>query len=114
DQLAAVKCLHAIAKVVQWSIILGMTDKLPVPFLVGITGRNPMPTKRYIVALTPEERQHLTGLVSSGRRSARTITRACILHQADQGQAGPAFNAAAQSNDRKDASVELAMKKTAR
>ena len=40
-----------------------------------------MPTKRYVVALTPEERQHLAQLVSSGQRSARTLTRARILRQ---------------------------------
>jgi hypothetical protein len=50
-----------------------------------------MPTKRYVVALTPEERQHLAQLVSSGKRSARTLTRARILLKADQAQGGPAW-----------------------
>jgi transposase len=50
-----------------------------------------MPTKRYVVELTPEERQHLTQLVSCGKRSARTITRARILLKADQAQGGPAW-----------------------
>src|SRR5689334_21030906 len=50
-----------------------------------------MPTKRYIVELTPEEREHLSRLLSSGRRSARTLTRARILLQADQGPGGPAW-----------------------
>jgi hypothetical protein len=49
-----------------------------------------MPTKRYLVELAPEERQHLTHLISSGKRSARSLTRARILLQADQA-GGPAW-----------------------
>jgi hypothetical protein len=51
-----------------------------------------MPTKRYVVALTPEEREQLTQLISSGKRSARTITRARIPLKADQAQGGPAWH----------------------
>jgi transposase len=51
-----------------------------------------MPRKKYLVTLTPEERQHLTGLVSAGKRSARTITRARILLKADQADGGPAWD----------------------
>jgi transposase len=51
-----------------------------------------MPTKRYLVELTPEEREQLTQLVSSGQRSARTLTRARILLKADQAQGGPAWH----------------------
>jgi transposase len=50
-----------------------------------------MPTKRYVVELSPEERQQLAQLVSSGRRSARTLTRARILLKADQADGGPAW-----------------------
>jgi len=50
-----------------------------------------MPTKRYVVELTPEERQQLGQLVSSGKRSARTLTRSRILLKADQAQGGPAW-----------------------
>jgi transposase len=50
-----------------------------------------MPTKRYLVELAPEEREQLTRLVSSGKRSARTITRARILLKADQAEGGPAW-----------------------
>ncbi len=50
-----------------------------------------MPTKRYVVELSPEERQQLTQLVSPGKRSARTLTRARILLKADQAQGGPAW-----------------------
>ena len=51
-----------------------------------------MPAKRYVVELSPEERQELTRLVSVGRRSARTITRARVLLKADQAQGGPAWD----------------------
>jgi transposase len=50
-----------------------------------------MPAKRYVVELSPEERQELTRLVSAGKRSARTLTRARILLKADQAQGGPAW-----------------------
>jgi transposase len=47
--------------------------------------------KRYLVTLTAEERRWLTGLVSAGKRSALTITRARILLKADQADGGPAW-----------------------
>jgi transposase len=50
-----------------------------------------MPAKKYLVTLTPEERDHLTGLVSAGKRSARTITRARVLLLADQAAGGPGW-----------------------
>jgi len=50
-----------------------------------------MPHKKYLVTLTPEERDWLTGLVSAGKRSALTITRARILLKADQAPGGPAW-----------------------
>jgi len=50
-----------------------------------------MPTKRYIVTLTPDEREHLEALTRAGKRSARTITRARILLLADQGEGGPGW-----------------------
>ena len=49
-------------------------------------------SKKYIVTLTAGERQHLTGLVSAGKRSALTITRARILLKADQADGGPAWD----------------------
>ena len=51
-----------------------------------------MPHKRYLVTLTPEEREHLAGLLSAGRRSALTLTRARILLKADQADGGPAWS----------------------
>jgi transposase len=54
-----------------------------------------MPLKKYLVTLTPEERDWLTGLVSAGKRSALTITRARILLKADQADGGPAWEDAA-------------------
>src|SRR3712207_5044993 len=47
--------------------------------------------KRYVVALTPEERESLRSLARAGRASALTITRARILLKADQAQGGPAW-----------------------
>ena len=51
-----------------------------------------MPAKRYVVELSPEERQELTRLVSAGKRSARTLTRARILLKADQSEGGPGWD----------------------
>src|SRR4051794_34080427 len=50
-----------------------------------------MPQKKYLVTLTAEEREWLTGLVFAGRRSALTLTRARILLKADQADGGPAW-----------------------
>src|SRR5688572_11851254 len=50
-----------------------------------------MPTKQYIVSLTTDEREHLEAMIRSGKRSARTITRARILLLADQGDGGPGW-----------------------
>ena len=54
-----------------------------------------MPHKKYLVTLTPDERHWLTGLVSAGKRSALTSTRARILLKADQADGGPAWEDAA-------------------
>jgi transposase len=51
-----------------------------------------MPQKKYLVTLTPEGRAGLSKMVSAGRRSARTITRARILLKADQADGGPAWD----------------------
>lgn len=45
-----------------------------------------MPTKRYIVSLTPEERQMLKKLVNTGKTSARKINHGRILLLADINQ----------------------------
>ena len=50
-----------------------------------------MPAKRYVIALTASERGQLAALVRSGRRSARSITRARVLLLADQGEDGPGW-----------------------
>lgn len=50
-----------------------------------------MPAKKYLVTLTPEERQQLTRLTASGKASALVLTRARILLKADQADAGPAW-----------------------
>ena len=44
---------------------------------------------KYTVTLTEDERQQLHDLIASGKRSARTITRARILLKADCGPDGP-------------------------
>ena len=49
-----------------------------------------LPSKRYVVTLTADEREQLGALVKAGKRSARTITRARVLLLADQGEYGPA------------------------
>ena len=50
-----------------------------------------MPQKKYLVTLTPEEREQLAGLLSAGKRSALTLARARILLKADQADGGPAW-----------------------
>jgi hypothetical protein len=50
-----------------------------------------MPSKRYVVTLTSDEREYLEALTRSGRRSARAITRARILLLTDQGDGGAAW-----------------------
>jgi hypothetical protein len=54
-----------------------------------------MPHKKYLVTLTPEERQALAALLAGGRRSALTLTRARILLKADHGEGGPGWSDAA-------------------
>jgi transposase len=43
-----------------------------------------MPAAKYIVDLSPDERQELLEFVRHGKKSARQITRARILLKADQ------------------------------
>ena len=50
-----------------------------------------MPSKRYPVILDSEQREALMGLISSGRESARKLTRARILLKADESETGPAY-----------------------
>ena len=44
-----------------------------------------MPRKKYIVKLTPEERDELETMLSSGEERVRKLTRARILLKADEG-----------------------------
>src|SRR5204863_3749869 len=55
-------------------------------------GGRSMPQKKYLVTLATGERDHLDRLTTSGRRSARTLTRAHILLKADQADGGPAWD----------------------
>jgi len=50
---------------------------------------------RYVVRLTPDERQLLTELATTGKRAAAAITRARILLEADAGPDGEAWDDAA-------------------
>jgi len=50
-----------------------------------------MPAKKYLVTLTPEERQQLARMTSSGKAAALVLTRARILLKADQAKGGPAW-----------------------
>ena len=51
-----------------------------------------MPQKKYLVTLTPEERDQLARLTSAGKGSALALTRARILLKADQADGGPAWD----------------------
>jgi transposase len=51
-----------------------------------------MPQKKYLVTLTPEERDHLAQLLSAGKAAALVLTRARILLKADQAAGGPAWD----------------------
>ena len=50
-----------------------------------------MPQKKYLVTLTPDERDHLNDLLRKGEASALVLTRARILLKADQADSGPAW-----------------------
>lgn len=64
--------------------------------------------KKYLVTLTPEERDTLEQLISSGRSAARTLTHARILLKADQGagQVGWTDEAISQALEVSRATVE--------
>ena len=51
--------------------------------------------KKYIVQLTPEDRQRCTDLVRSGTAPARTLMHARVLLKADSGAEGPGWTDAA-------------------
>jgi hypothetical protein len=44
--------------------------------------------KKYVVRLSAEEREQLSELIRSGKRSARLLTKARILLKADVSEAG--------------------------
>jgi len=60
-----------------------------------------MPTKKYKVTLTKEEREELTALVNTGKGQARRLRRARILLMADANQANGGW---------KDADIATALK----
>ncbi len=50
-----------------------------------------MSRKKYVVELSSDEREHLEGLISRGKSSAKAILKARILLKADQGPLGPSW-----------------------
>ena len=48
--------------------------------------------KKYLIILSPEERDTLRKITTSGRGPARMFTRARILLKADQGEHGPGWS----------------------
>ena len=58
-----------------------------------------MAQKKYLVTLTPDERDHLDHLLRTGRASALVLTRARILLRADQADGGPALDDATIADD---------------
>lgn len=58
-----------------------------------------MSQKKYLVTLTPDERDHLDDLLRTGKASALVLTRARILRKADQADGGPALDDAAIAED---------------
>ena len=51
--------------------------------------------KKYIVQLSPKDRERCADLVRSGRAPARTVTHARVLLKADSGPEGPGWTDAA-------------------
>ena len=50
-----------------------------------------MSRKKYVVALSSDEREHLEALISKGKSSAKAVLKARILLKADQGPLGPSW-----------------------
>jgi transposase len=55
------------------------------------TRARPVPSAKYVVTLSEEERTRLETLLHTGRRAARTLTHAWILLKADASEGGPAW-----------------------
>lgn len=58
-----------------------------------------MSHKKYLVTLTPDERDHLADLLGRGKASRLVLTRARILLEADQADGGPALDDEAIADD---------------
>jgi transposase len=54
-------------------------------------GREETAMKKYLVTLTVDEREQLTGLIASGKGAAKKLAHARILLKADQADGGPAW-----------------------
>ena len=51
-----------------------------------------MPAKKYLVTLTPDERDDLSRLIAAGRGKARTLAHARTLLKADSADGGPGWD----------------------
>ena len=47
--------------------------------------------KKYLVTLTPDEREQLAGMIAAGKAAAKTLAHARILLKADAAPGGPAW-----------------------
>ena len=47
--------------------------------------------KKYLVTLTPDEREQLAGMIAAGKAAAKTLAHARILLKADSADGGPAW-----------------------
>jgi transposase len=65
--------------------------------------------KKYKVTLTDDEREHLTGLIASGKAAAKKLAHARILLKADSADGGPAW-----ADDRIAGAVEVSTDTVAR
>jgi transposase len=65
--------------------------------------------KKYKVTLTDDEREHLTGLIASGKAAAKKLAHARILLKADSADGGPAW-----ADDRIAGAVEVSTDTAAR
>ncbi len=50
-----------------------------------------MSRKKYVVELSSDEREHLEGLISKGKATAKAILKARLLLKVDQGPLGPSW-----------------------
>src|SRR5262249_23629912 len=72
-----------------WSATADLNSEVVHGFM-GFHREDPL-MKKYLVTLTPEERQSLYDLTTAGKAAAQRLTHARILLKADQADSGPAW-----------------------